>query len=145
MIVDAGCAHFFEQYPLLPNREHILLKRADLRNAESINDQLYQLVKALSPEICRKMIHQDYADLIELPSYSWQNLRDELNDCVKEVENSHWKRSNHPGPYSGDFEYNLIKFCSRSISCANFVNCTPFIIFSFSVFKIIFIITHYSP
>lgn len=112
MIVDAGCAHFFEQYPLLPNREHILLKRADLRNAESINDELYQLVKALSPEICSKMIHQDYADLIELPSYSWQNLRDELNDCVKEVENSHWKRSDHPGPYSGVFEYNLIKLCS---------------------------------
>ena len=112
MIVDAGYSHFFELYPLLPNREHLLLKRAELRDAESINEDLYQLVKALSPEICKKMIHQDYADFIELPSYSWQNLRDELNDCVKDVENSHWKRSDHPGPYSGDFEYNLIKLCS---------------------------------
>ncbi len=112
MIVDAGYSHFFEQYPLLPNREHLLLKRADLRNAESISDDLYQLVKALSPEICKKMIHQDYADIIELPSYSWQNLRDELNDSVEEMENSYWKRSDHPCPYSGDFEYNLIKLCS---------------------------------
>lgn len=112
MIVDAGYAHFFEQYPLLPNRDHLLLKRAELRNAESINDELYQLVKSLSPEICKKMIHPDYAKIIDLPAYSWQNLRDELNDCVKEVENSHWKRSDRPSPYSGDFEYNLIKLCS---------------------------------
>lgn len=112
MIVDAGYSHYFEKYPLLPNRERVLLKRAELHNAESINDDLYNLVKALSPEICNKMIHPEYADIIDLPSYSWQNLRDELNDCVKEVENKYWKGSDHQRPYNGEFEYNLIKLCS---------------------------------
>lgn len=112
MIVDAGYSHYFEKYPLLPNRERVLLKRAELHNAESINDDLYNLVKALSPEICNKMIHPEYADIIDLPSYSWQNLRDELNDCVKEMENRYWKGSDHPRPYNGEFEYNLIKLCS---------------------------------
>lgn len=116
MIVDAGYTHYFEKYPLLPNREQELLKRSELYNAESINDDLYNLVKALSPEICNKMIHPEYADIIDLPSYSWQNLRDELNECVKEMENRYWKRSDCPSPYNGEFEHNLIKFCSFFIT-----------------------------
>lgn len=112
MIVEAGYSHYFEKYPLLPNRERVLLKRAELRNAESVNDELYNLVRALSPEICNKMINPEYADIVDLPSYSWQNLRDELNDCVKEMENSHWKNNDQPCPYDGEFEYNLIKLCS---------------------------------
>lgn len=112
MIVEAGASHFFEKYTLIPNREGKLLKRADLCNAESINDDLYELIRPLSQTICEKMVHQEFKDIIELPSYSWQNLRDELNNCIKNMENLHWKGHEYPIPYDGEFETNLIKLCS---------------------------------
>lgn len=111
MIVDANHSEFFDKFALLPNREGVLMKREDLRDAASITRDLYQLVKNLDSSICTKMVDEDYADVIKLTEYDRKNLRDELNAIVKKNEDECWKEPKSQ-PYSGDFEKNLIALCS---------------------------------
>lgn len=112
MLVEAGATSFFERYELIPNREGVLKKRDDLRDARAIPDKLYALVKALDEKICAKMVDTEYQDIIKLNPYNRQNLREELNGVVKAKENECWRDSDSPYPYDGDFEKNLIALCS---------------------------------
>ena len=112
MLVETGGTAFFEKYELIPNREGILKKRDDLRDARAIPKVLYNLVKALDVRICVKMVDTAYQDIIKLNVYNRQNLREELNGVVKSKENECWRDSVHPHPYDGDFERSLIRLCS---------------------------------
>ena len=112
MLVAAGATSFFEKYELIPNREGILKKRDDLRDARAIPDKLYELVKALDETICVKMVDMEYQDIIKLNPYNRQNLREELNGVVKAKENECWRDSDSQHPYEGAFEKSLIALCS---------------------------------
>lgn len=112
MLVEAGATSFFEKYELIPNREGVLKKRDDLRDARAIPTKLYALVKALDESICVKMVDPVYQDIIKLTPYNRQNLREELNGVVKAKENECWRDSDKPHPYGGDFEKSLINLCS---------------------------------
>lgn len=112
MIVAAGHSDFFDKYALLPNREGILMKRGELRDAKPIVTDLYNLVKKLDCNICAKFVHEDYADIIDLTSYNRANLREELNEIVKSKEYECWKNAEKPIFYNGEFEQNLIALCS---------------------------------
>ena len=112
MIVAAGHSEFFEKYALLPNREGVLMKRSELRNATPIVKDLYQLVKALDSNICTKMVDEEYADIIELTPYNRTHLREELNSSVKKKEDECWKDAKEQKPYDGAFEKSLIALCS---------------------------------
>lgn len=108
MLVDTEHPEFFDKYALLPNRNHELKKRGELRDARSITDELYKLVVDLDSSICTKFVNRDYESIVELPSYTRTNLRDELNSSVKEAEKS-WKDGN---AYDNNFERHLIALCS---------------------------------
>lgn len=112
ILVEAEATSFFEKYALIPNREGDLKKRDDLRDARSIPDKLYKLVKAVDESICVKMVDMEYQDIIKLTPYNRQNLREELNGVVKAKENECWRDSDKPHPYDGAFEHSLIKLCS---------------------------------
>lgn len=112
MLVAAEATSFFEKYALIPNREGDLKKRDDLRDARSIPDKLYELVKAVDESICVKMVDTKYQDIIKLTPYNRQNLREELNGVVNAKENECWRDSDKPHPYDGTFEHNLINLCS---------------------------------
>lgn len=112
MLVAAEATSFFEEYELIPNREGVLKKRDDLRDARAIPTNLYEMVKALDASICVKMVDPNYQDIIKLNSYNRQNLREELNGVVKGKENECWRDAEKPHPYDGDFEKNLIRICS---------------------------------
>lgn len=116
MLVEAGATSFFEKYELIPNREGVLKKRDDLRDARAIPDRLYALIKALDESICVKMVDPVYQDIIKLTPYNRQNLREELNGVVKAKENECWRDSDKPHPYGGDFEKSLINLCSAFIT-----------------------------
>lgn len=112
MLVEAEATSFFEKYELIPNREGVLKKRDDLRDARAIPDKLYALVKALDESVCVKMVDTEYQDIIKLNPYNRQNLREELNGVVKAKENECWRDSDSPHPYGGEFEKSLIALCS---------------------------------
>lgn len=112
MLVVAEQTSYFEKYELLPNREGFLKKRDDLRDARSITETLYDLVKKVSTDICQKMVDTDYHDIIKLTTYNRQNLREELNDVVKAKENEYWKDSYNKRPYDEKFEKSIINLCS---------------------------------
>ena len=110
MIVEAGFTDFFDKYPLLPNREGDLKKRGELRNAKPITGDLYSLVKNIDMSICTKMADEKYAEIVELTTYTRQQLREELNTTVKRKEEEYWKSQKKA--YDGMFEQNIIAFCS---------------------------------
>lgn len=112
MIVDAGKMDFFGKYALLPNREKKLMIREELRDAKSVSTELYELVKNINPVICTKMVDEEYANIVDLPKYSRQNLRDELNSFVKDKETECWKCPQGAKPYDGEFERAIINLCS---------------------------------
>lgn len=112
MLVEANELSFFETYPLLPNREMMLMKKNELRNAKSIIPELYKLVYAFDSSICAKFVHEEYADIVELTDYSRQDLRRDLQEVVKQKEDEYWKSIDGPTPYDGDFLKNLISLCS---------------------------------
>lgn len=111
-VVEAtNSEELFEKYALLPNREGILKRKGELRDAKPIVPELYSLVKNLAPSICIKMVDESFADIISLTVYGRNNLRDELNAEVKKKEDECWSISEH-SYYNGDFERYLIEFCS---------------------------------
>ena len=112
ILIAADATQFFEKYELIPNREGELRKRGDLRDARAIPPKLYDLVQAVEPNICKKMVDTKFQDIIKLNPYTRQNLREELNDIVGEKENTCWKNSVTPQPYGGDFEKSIINLCS---------------------------------
>lgn len=112
MIVEAGHSEFFAEYALLPNREGILMKRGELRDAKPIVPRLYKLVKDLNCDTCKKFVHEDYADIIDLTAYDRSNLREELNATIKAKEDDCWNDTDAPTYYEGDFERHLIALCS---------------------------------
>ncbi|MCQ2147282.1 MAG: hypothetical protein MJZ16_07180 [Bacteroidales bacterium] len=112
MIVAAGHQEFFDKYALLPNREGTLMLRQNLRNAQSITKDLYDLVKKLDSTICTKFVDEGYADIVDLTAYSRTNLRDELNAVVKKHEDESWNNPSSPKAYDGAFEDSLIALCS---------------------------------
>ena len=112
LIVSTGHLEYFDKYALIPNRENILMKRDSLRDARSIIQELYDLVRPLDAAICDKMVHTDYADIITLTMYTRQNLREELNAIVSKKQDECWKNASGPKPFSGGFEKSLIKLCS---------------------------------
>ena len=110
MLVKSGYDAFFTDYALLPNRNNELRKREELRDAISITEDLYILVSALDPTICKKFVNTKFADIVKLSPYTRSNLRDELNSSVNAEKNAiHWNEGNL---LSADFEYNLIRLCS---------------------------------
>lgn len=113
MIVEAG-AHedFFEKYALIPNREGVLRKRNDLRDAQPIVKELYELVKAINPTICEKMVDESFADIVNLTDYTRMDLRNELNSFVESKEKQYWDNPLKPQPYDIGFEKSLIAMCS---------------------------------
>lgn len=113
MIVDAGKSDaFFDKYALIPNREGMLRKRNELRDAQPVVKDLYALVRNLNTSICDKMVDEAYADIVSLTSYSRTDLREELNATVKAKEDECWKNVTCPTCYEGEFEKNLIALCS---------------------------------
>lgn len=112
MIVEAGHSEFFDKYALLPNREGVLMRRGELRDAKAIVPKLYNLVKDFNPIICKNFVHEDYADIIDLTTYGRKELKDDLNKTVEEKEDECWKNAQSPTYYEGDFERHLIALCS---------------------------------
>ena len=112
MLVAAEATAFFDKYALIPNREGVLKKRDDLRDARAIPARLYELVKAVDESICVKMVDTEYQDIIKLTPYNRLNLREELNGAVKAKENECWRDSDESHPYDDTIERSLINLCS---------------------------------
>lgn len=115
MLVVLKQLDFFTKYALIPNREGTLKYSTELRNAPSVTDELYTLVRSLDANICEKFVHPDYADLVGLIKYTRIDLRDDLNRVVKAEEDKYW-RGGEPCAYEGEFEKNLIALCSAFIT-----------------------------
>lgn len=111
LAVDSKNHKFFEEYALLPNREGKLKKKSDLRNANDISPELYDLVHSLDSNVCDSMVDIGYSNIVKLTPYTRQNLRDDINSSIKKQEDEYWKGES-PTPYSKEFENALIALCS---------------------------------
>ena len=114
MLVKTNHQEFFDRYALLPNRENVLKKRGELRDASPITEDLYGLVVKLDHEICDKFVNPAFKDIVELSPYTRADLRSELNSSVDtEKSNVRWNEGN---VFSEEYERNLIELCSAFVT-----------------------------
>ena len=81
---EIGKSSYFNNYPIIPNREGRLLLAQNLRDARTIPNELYELIKNLIPQETQYFVKEEFSNIIEFPVYNRQNLRKDLSARMQE-------------------------------------------------------------
>lgn len=110
----------FTQKALIPNREGILHKANELREASEITPDLYEIIRPIIKSDTDRFVNEKYHDIYDYVVYSREDLRD---DIKKAIDNLHESISNSDGINSFlnmNDELAIINYCSAfSISNGN--------------------------
>lgn len=80
-----GKSNYFNIYPIIPNREGELILAQNLRDAKSIPNELYELIKNLIPNETRSFVNENFVGITEFATYNRQNLRKDLSAKMQEL------------------------------------------------------------
>lgn len=111
------------RYALIPNRDGVLCKSGDLRDAKDITPELYSIAKPLLGLKSQKLVDPGFAEVASLPKYDRTDLRDDIRSGIDELRRNTLKRvrwvynGSVPDPVSlNDYDSQkltaLIRFCS---------------------------------
>lgn len=81
-VKESSNVALFDTFPLIPNREGILTKKSQLFDAIAIPDWLYNISKKLVEEKTSKFVHEHFSDIINISSFSRNDLRSAINDVL---------------------------------------------------------------
>lgn len=81
-IKDMGYDRLFEKYTLIPNKEGVLCKKSDLRNAKDIPNWLYDIVKQIIPKRTSTFVSNEFSGIVEMTSFSRNDLKESINDFL---------------------------------------------------------------
>lgn len=76
----------FNQRALIPNREGVLRKANELRNAETITSDLYKIARPLIESDTDRFVDEAYGDIYELDVYDRTDLRDDIKKAIDTLE-----------------------------------------------------------
>ena len=77
--------NLMNEYPLLPNRENKLEKKADLRDGKDITDELYAISSPIIGNRAEVIVSPNFTDIVKLPLYTRKDLQKDLTEAVKEL------------------------------------------------------------
>ncbi len=106
-IKESGNKDLFDKYPLIPNREGELKLKEDLVYAETITDELYELVKTIVPDSTNKFLDPKYSDIAVYGTYTRDDLKNSLSAKISEEKRCFQNNKT----LSVAFENPLLKFC----------------------------------
>ncbi len=106
-IVKCQKTDFFNKYPIIPNREGNLLLANKLKNAETINTDLYRVARKIIPEITDSYVSFKYADIYKFPLHNRENLRDAINTKIHNIS-----RIDKGYCFDSEFENSVTEYCS---------------------------------
>lgn len=78
----------FEQYKLIPNRDGVLKRKSELRDANTIPDWICTLVQPFIPEIVSKFVDTRFSIIDTLVVFSRNELKTQLNDALIKIANT---------------------------------------------------------
>lgn len=80
-----GLTHLFETYSLIPNRDGVLKRKSELRNADTIPGWLCELVRPIIPNEVVKFVDPRFSGIETLPTYARDELKTQLNAALINV------------------------------------------------------------
>jgi hypothetical protein len=92
-IKEMSSTELFNKYALIPNREQLLQKSSELKNADSIPGWLSDIVKPLISDCVATFVHSDFADVAELTSFSRKDLSEKINVQLSELRTKHLNKN----------------------------------------------------
>lgn len=78
-ISQKGFMTLFDNYALLPNRDGVKKKKAELRNADSIPTYLSDIAKSIVPEKVASFVDDSFKNLTSLTVFTRNDLREAIN------------------------------------------------------------------
>ena len=81
-VKEMGYDRLFDKYTLIPNKEGVLTKKSDLRNAKDIPNWLYDIVKQIIPTRTSAFVNNDFSGIVEMTSFSRNDLKESINDFL---------------------------------------------------------------
>lgn len=109
-----ACNHdnLFTSSPLIPNREGVLRKANELRNAQTITPELYKIARPLVKADTDRFVDAEYTDIFEFDKYSRTDLRDDIKQAIDELRDGISTREVMENSLSDEKVKNIIDFCS---------------------------------
>lgn len=102
----------FTQRALIPNREGVLRKANELRNAEEITPELYDIARPLIESDTDRFVDEAYNDIYEFDMYDREDLRDDIKGAIdnlrEEISTDHGIESD----LSDEDNLAIINYCS---------------------------------
>ena len=108
-IKDMGYDSLFEKYTLIPNKEGVLTKKSDLRNAKDIPNWLYDIVKRIIPNRTSTFVNNEFSGIVEMTSFCRNDLKESINDFLATQRRDNLDEGNR---YSDDVLNVLASICS---------------------------------
>lgn len=71
---------FFRDFALIPNREGVLIKNIDLKDAFTITPELYNIAKALLPDLSAKFVDNKFRELDDFETFTRNELKSVINE-----------------------------------------------------------------
>ncbi len=109
-----ACKHdnLFNSSALIPNREGVLRKANELRDAHTITPELYNIVRPLIKYDTDRFANDLFLDICQFDVYSRNNLRDSIKQAVDKLSESISKGDVINSNLDDDILQGIIKFCS---------------------------------
>lgn len=79
---DNGQTDYLRSKELIPNRDGKRFRVNDLRNANTIPSDLFDVIKYLIPKDTEKFVDEKLADIFEFPIFNRDDLRKSINEYV---------------------------------------------------------------
>lgn len=102
----------FNQRALIPNREGVLRKANELRNAEAITSDLYKMVRPLIESDTDRFVDEAYNDVYELDVYGRTDLRDDVKKAIDRLEDKISTSDGINAELDDDMVQAIVNYCS---------------------------------
>lgn len=113
LMKESGNTEVMNDYPLLPNRAGELKKKNELYDASFMDSSIYELVKVVMGDDCKKIYDTQFRDVCEVNPYNQTDLQKAIASTMSE-----WRKTtlnNYDKKLLTDEQLSaLIKFCSAT-------------------------------
>ena len=101
----------FTSNALIPNREGVLRKANELRNAAQITPDLYKIARPLIESDTDRFVNEEFTDIYEFDVYDRENLRDDIKMAIDNLREEISTGDGISTDMGEDIERAIIDYC----------------------------------
>jgi hypothetical protein len=105
-------SNLFTLRALIPNREGVLRKANELRDATKITSELYSIAKPLIESDTNRFVDEEYTDIYEFDVYDREDLRDDIKKAIDNIREQISSGNEINSLMDEDDEHAVITYCS---------------------------------